>query len=190
MAQMMSYHASKGWEAPQSATDGPWQRAHGTEGASTFDSWVREDPKQLERLSSLMQRMQRDRPHWTEWFPEDVLFQDTSGPFVDVGGGRGHDFGALAAKYPNRDMQLIVQDLESVVEAGEKRDKRITFEVHNFFEQQPVNNGSVYYMHKIMHDWPDSESAKILSHLRDAMGKTSRILINDVILPNAGCSLL
>jgi hypothetical protein len=85
-----------------------------------------------------MQRIQRDHPHQTDWFPEGALFQDTTGPFMDVGSGRGHDFVALIAKYPDRDVVLIVQDLESVIEDGEKRDGRIVFEVHKFFEPQPV----------------------------------------------------
>jgi hypothetical protein len=82
--------------------------------------------------------MQRDRPHQTDWFPEGALFQDSTGPFVDIGSGRGHDFVALVAKYPDRDVALIVQDLESVIEDGEKRYGRTVFEIHKVFEPQTV----------------------------------------------------
>lgn len=103
-----------------------------------------------------MQRMQKDRQHWTTWFPENVLFAGSTGPFVDVGGGRGHDFNALATKYPDRDMKLIIQDLERVIadgdqqrsRSGEKLDTRISFLAHDFFEPQPIHGASVYYMHK------------------------------------------
>lgn len=198
MAEMVDFHASNGWIASGTATNGPWQRARGTAGESTFDSWVKDDPKQLERLSSLMQRMQKDRPHWTEWFPENALFRNGSATFVDIGGGLGHDVTALAAKFPDKDIRLIVQDLESVIQDGENSQskvegglhKRISFTVHDFFKQQPVHGAGIYYMHKIMHDWPDQDCVQILSHIRDAMDQNSRIFINDVILPNKGCSLL
>jgi demethylsterigmatocystin 6-O-methyltransferase len=35
-----------------------------------------------------------------------------------------------------------------------------------------------------MHDWPDSECLKILERLTAAMGPDSRILIDEVVLPN------
>ncbi len=36
-----------------------------------------------------------------------------------------------------------------------------------------------------MHDWPDSECLKILGQLTAAMGPDSRILLDEVVLPNA-----
>ena len=47
-----------------------------------------------------------------------------------------------------------------------------------------------YYLHKILHDWPDKDCVNILTHLRDAMAPNSRIFINDAILPDQGCPLL
>lgn len=43
-----------------------------------------------------------------------------------------------------------------------------------------------YYMRNIIHDWPDNECKVILSHLRDAMGPDSLVLIDDMVLPNKG----
>ena len=163
MSEMVRYHKENGWRAASSATDGPWQRARDRVGRSTFDSWISDDPIQLTRLSSFMQRMQRDRPHWTEWFPEDALFRKGGIDivFVDMGGGRGHDLLALAKKYPDKTMSLVLQDLPAVIAGGEETrsqsgqalDKRIEVVKHSFFEPQPVQGANVYYMHKIMHDW-------------------------------------
>lgn len=41
-------------------------------------------------------------------------------------------------------------------------------------------------MRNILHDWPDETSQIILSHLRDAMGEDSCILIDEMVLPNKG----
>lgn len=37
-----------------------------------------------------------------------------------------------------------------------------------------------------MHDWPDNECAKILQNVADAMNGDSRILIDEVVLPDTG----
>ncbi|KAF2722516.1 S-adenosyl-L-methionine-dependent methyltransferase [Polychaeton citri CBS 116435] len=205
MAQMLPHHQANGWMASPTAKDGPWQRARNTVGTSTFDSWIKDDPIQLTRLNALMQRMQRDRPHWSEWFPADALFgrsAETASSeqvfFVDVGGGRGHDITALAKKYEGKSVRMVLQDLPSVIEEGEevrKRDgksldSRIALSTQDFFQPQVVKGAQVYYMHKIMHDWPDRDCVKILSHLKDAMSPSSRILVNDVVLPNKSCPLL
>lgn len=200
MASMLPYLKSNDYQAPPSAMDGPYQHARNIAGTSTFDHWVHQDPDKLSRLSTFMQRVQLERPHWTQWFPAEALFgpKPRGAVFVDVGGGRGHDLFALAATYPTSDVRFVLQDLPSVIEEGQSRrlqdgvnlDPRISLSTHNFFEPQPIKGADVYYMHKIMHDWPEVECVKILSHLASVMHAHSRIFVNDVILPNGGCSLL
>ena len=42
---------------------------------------------------------------------------------------------------------------------------------------------SVYYLHSVLHDWPDAEAARILLRIKEAMNHDeSRILIHDMIL--------
>jgi trans-aconitate methyltransferase len=148
-----------------------------------------------------MQAMQENFTHWMEWFPKQALFGDgkRSGEIfmVDVGGGYGHDVSVLAATYPDEQIRMIVQDLSGVLQEGENKlkeagktlDPRIELAPHDFFQKQPLKGAEIYYMHKIMHDWPDKDCVLILEHLRDAMTPNSRILINDCILPNQGCPL-
>jgi len=204
LAQMVPYAMQNRYKAPPSAKDGPFQRARNIVGTSTFDHWVEKDPAQLSNLSRFMQRLQRERPHWTEWFPADALYPNEQHKghdrfrFIDVGGGRGHDLLALAAKYPAHDVRFVLQDQSSVIDEvieeqqrnGTELDSRVELSKHSFFEPQPFKTAEVYYMHKIMHDWPDVECVTILSQLRDAMGRDSKILVNDVILPSENCSLL
>lgn len=37
-----------------------------------------------------------------------------------------------------------------------------------------------------MHDWPDNECAKILQNIADVMNTDSRILVDEVVLPDTG----
>lgn len=39
MAQMITYAKERGWKAPNTALDGPYQRAHEIQGMSTFEHW-------------------------------------------------------------------------------------------------------------------------------------------------------
>lgn len=195
---MVEFHRENGWQAAISQRDGVWQHARGVKEITTFDHLIGVDPTQISRLSALMQRMQSERPHWTQWFPEEVIFPtgvDEGGAFVDVGGGRGHDLLALAKQYPHRASRFILQDLQSVSEEVDssddtQKDPRMTVMAHDFFQEQPVRGARTYYMHKIMHDWPDQGCVPILTHLRNAMDADSRIFINDVIVPDQGASVL
>jgi phosphoribulokinase len=43
----------------------------------------------------------------------------------------------------------------------------------------------IYYLHFIIHDWPDSDCIKIMEKIRDAMTPGySRLLLNDAVLPD------
>lgn len=150
-----------------------------------------------------MQGMQANFTHWLSWFPNEALFtsDSSSSPFstflVDVGGGYGHDISAFAAKFPSEPIRMVLQDQPGVLEEGEARrkqtgqvlDSRIERMPHDFFEEQPVMGAAIYYLHKVLHDWPDKDCVVILERLRDAMAEGSRILVNDCILLNQGCPL-
>ncbi len=145
-----------------------------------------------------MQAVRGSRPTWVEWFPVQEYFaeketsEDTA-LLVDVGGSHGTDIQAFARKFPNVKGNLILQDRASVLQevSGLDLDQRITKQAIDFFVAQPVKDAKIYFMHMIMHDWPDKHAGTILTHLRDAMKPAhSRILINDAILPDRNCPLL
>lgn len=79
-------------------------------------------------------------------------------------------------------VQIIVQDLPSVIEAGQKLyGDLISFQPHDFFEAQPVASARIYYLRYIAHDWPDEICRSILRHLVTAMDPQSKLLIFDMI---------
>ncbi|KAI7785157.1 uncharacterized protein LA080_007824 [Diaporthe eres] len=113
---------------------------------------------------------------------------DADAVVVDVGGGDGIFAMALAERHPKL-KHIIVQDVAATVEkAASLRPQHegdvISFQTHDFFHAQPVKHADVYFLRKILHDWPDEYAVKILQQLVPAMKPGARVLINDhVMLP-------
>ncbi|KAG2074760.1 S-adenosyl-L-methionine-dependent methyltransferase [Suillus decipiens] len=109
---------------------------------------------------------------------------------VDVGGGIGAFSLPLAKTHKN--VKITIHDLpEALVQARDiwakecpeaLAENRVEFEDLNFFEDVPVKGKDIYYLRNIIHDWPDQESAVILSNVRKALGPNSRLLIHDYVL--------
>lgn len=121
------------------------------------------------------------------WEPESESSQFT---VVDVGGGLGHVSHALAASEHGSRAQFVVQDLADIVAKGQlalSNDKdlqeRIRFQVHDFFEEQPLHGADVYLLRMILHDWSDKYAIKILRALIPALKPGAKVVINDRVIP-------
>lgn len=67
--------------------------------------------------------------------------------------------------------------------------EKIERTVHDFFTPQPVKGARAYFMHSILHDWPDDRCRDILVNLKGAMEKNhSKILIFENVIPDFGAS--
>ena len=62
----------------------------------------------------------------------------------------------------------------------------LDFQVQDFFELQAVKGAKFYYLRHILHDWTDEDSVRILKNIVPAMGPESRIIIDEVVLPDKG----
>jgi hypothetical protein len=114
---------------------------------------------------------------WTAVYDTNRLVDgaDLSSPlFVDVAGLHGMDTMRLLAKHPSLPSGvLFVQDLPEVVEvqtgldeqavaAGKPRlDSRIARMNHDFYQPQPLPGARAYFLHTVLHDWPDSNCVRI-----------------------------
>lgn len=66
-------------------------------------------------------------------------------------------------------------------------DSSIELMGHDFLAEQPVKGARAYFMHSIMHDWPDDVCQKILGRLADAMKPGySKLLVFDCVIPRTG----
>jgi demethylsterigmatocystin 6-O-methyltransferase len=45
-----------------------------------------------------------------------------------------------------------------------------------------------YYLREVVHDWSEDKCVEILRNLIPALGRGSKILIDDLVLPEVGCS--
>ena len=128
---------------------------------------------------------------------------------VDVGGGMGHDLVELKRKQPTIPGRFILQDLPQVITQMTKPLEGIEATTHDFYTEQPVKGklygrtlssaslscsyeclgARIYFLHSVLHDWPDADCTRILQHIVAAMQKGySKVLINENVVPDQGAS--
>ncbi|KAE9392372.1 S-adenosyl-L-methionine-dependent methyltransferase [Gymnopus androsaceus JB14] len=108
---------------------------------------------------------------------------------VDVGGGVGSATLGLYKTYPH--LQYIVQDIDAQIHAAKKyweenapdavNTGSVKLQVHSFFNRQPIENARVYFLRIVTHDWPDVDVKKIMSCIRTAAGKSSKLVLFEVL---------
>jgi len=135
------------------------------------------------------------RPPWcsTGFYPVkekliDGADTNPEAPFlVDVGGSLGHDLVEFQRLHPDHPGNLILQDLPVVIKDVKSIDKAITPMEHDFLTEQPIKGARAYYMHSVLHDWPDDIATTILSRLKEAMKPGySKLLLNENVIPTTG----
>ncbi|KAF5227963.1 hypothetical protein FANTH_14628 [Fusarium anthophilum] len=111
-------------------------------------------------------------------------------PFwVDIGGCLGQDLTDLKHHYPHVPGQLILQDLPATINQVKKMHPTFYAMEHDFFTEQPVKGSRAYYMHSVLHDWPDDVCQIILGHITHAMKQGySRLLIHEQVVPTTNAS--
>ncbi|KAH9212464.1 O-methyl transferase B, partial [Leptodontidium sp. 2 PMI_412] len=107
--------------------------------------------------------------------------------FVDVGGGRGQQCVALRKKYSELKGRVVLQDLKETVERRPEIEG-VEVMVQDFWKPQAVKGAKFYYFRAIFHDYPDEKCADILKSSVPAMGRHSKILVDETVLPRVGVS--
>lgn len=64
--------------------------------------------------------------------------------------------------------------------------ERVSFLTHDFFTKQPVEGADVYFLRKILHDWNDAYTLRILQQIAPVMKAESRLLIAEAVAPPTG----
>ena len=114
--ELPAYLEQSGYKNPHDVSDGPFQYGHKTKGS--FWAWLGERPAHLERFNNYMSGYRRGKPSWTDanFYPvterlgQDLKEDKDAVLLVDVGGGLGHDYEELKAKYPKLPGRLSLQD--------------------------------------------------------------------------------
>jgi len=206
LSAFMDYFRAEGYAAPHNASDGPWQRANGTVGRTTFDVWLADGepagswPGERERFNRFMHRSRGGRPHWFEgWDLRGRVLADYAARpgeifMVDLGGGHGQDLRALHKTFPGVG-RLVLTDLPVVLDEIDRASLPADIDIapQDLFQPfaEHLRNAKVYFAHMIFHDWPDEDCKTFLRNIRDVMVPGySRILINDAVLPDMGAGIV
>lgn len=194
--RLPEYLATRNYSNPTDPVDGPFQFAN-----NTSQHWFAWAPKQksnvFENFSNHMGAYNNGRPNWTDkdFYPvQERLFDGLSASkdevvLVDVGGSLGHDVESVLTKFPDVTGRFVLQDLPKAIEQARSHllNERIEPMVHDFFTEQPIKNARAYYMHSVLHDWPDSKCLEILRYLTAAMKPGySKLLIHENVIPDTG----
>ncbi|KAJ4392556.1 hypothetical protein N0V85_006959 [Neurospora sp. IMI 360204] len=140
------------------------------------------------------------RPTWVDedFYPvEERLLEgfdaedETAVLLVDIGGSIGHDLQKFRDAFPEAKGRLVLQDLEPVVAQIKEGELAESIErmAYDFLTEQPVKGARAYYMHSVLHDWPDKQCIPILEKVKAAMKPGySRLLINENVIPDVGAN--
>ncbi|KAL2017577.1 hypothetical protein VTK56DRAFT_1950 [Thermocarpiscus australiensis] len=174
-------------------TDGNLQYAHDTR-LNMFE-WLHATGRGME-FNNHMGGYSHGRPKWTDpgFYPVQERLIDGFGAsaadaalLVDIGGNLGHDLEGFLRRFPTAPGRLVLQGLGHVIGAIQSLDERIERVVYDFHTPQPVRGARAYYMHSILHDWPDDVCLSILANVKAAMRPGySRLLINENVIPDTG----
>ncbi|EMD39226.1 hypothetical protein CERSUDRAFT_152302 [Gelatoporia subvermispora B] len=169
-------------------TESAFNRAFGTS-AGIFDWFEQpENAFRLKRFNAGMRATAGGTSELVAGFEWDALPEGSV--VIDVGGGIGAMTKQLSDQHKN--LRYIVQDRAATIEGAEKiweterpealRSGLVHLQAHDFFDEQPVTNASVFMLRAIVHDWPDHYARKILEKLRPvATSNTKLILIEHIV---------
>ncbi|KAH8803013.1 putative O-methyltransferase [Xylogone sp. PMI_703] len=149
----------------------------------------------FESFSAFMTLWTKGKRPWPQYYDTEALLQGADlsdgGVFVvDVGGHHGMDLLRVLEKHPDIPASsLVLKDLPGTIAVASLAQDKFKVVGHNFFEPQPIKGSRAYYMHAVLHDWPDEKAVEILKHIAAVMKPGySKVLINDIILPAIGTS--
>ncbi|KAH0358954.1 S-adenosyl-L-methionine-dependent methyltransferase, partial [Aureobasidium melanogenum] len=150
----------------------------------TFFAYLSKHPDLEKSFALCMQGVSESMESWVKIYPTEQLVQDAEDKqlevvLVDVGGGIGHDINAFQRKHRIPPGRLILQDSAKVLKQA-KVEPNIEVMPYDFFRPQTVK-ARAYYLHSILHDWPDDEACAILENLKSAMSCDSIILLHELV---------
>ncbi len=98
----------------------------------------------------------------------------------DIGGGHGMLLKSILTANPH--LRGVLYDRESVVKDHVLADMahRVEIQIGDFFERVPA--ADVLLIKSVLHDWSDEKCQVILSHCRQAMQPSSRLLIVEIVM--------
>ncbi|ESZ92256.1 o-methyltransferase [Sclerotinia borealis F-4128] len=189
------YFAETGYKSPTENLNGPFQFAHKT--ALSSWEWGRERKEIGKAFNNHMAGYRIGRSSWMdasvypvkERLLKGLKTDEKAVLLVDVGGGIGRDVSEFRSKFPGVKGRLILQDQFDLIKTIKNKLDGIEPMGHDFFQPQTIKGARGYYLHSVLHDWPDDSCRMILRNIIEAMEPGySKILINENVIPDVGAS--
>ncbi|KAK5050495.1 hypothetical protein LTR84_003776 [Exophiala bonariae] len=186
IGKLPAYLADIGYKNPEDPDNTLSHFATGTD----YFGYIRQDPVRLVRFNSAMKGTGGllASPIPKSLF-ESLGTDEKQVVMVDVGGGIGQVTEKTLEENAGLKGRFVVQDLGAIVE--EAREKNPQFEVmeYDFFTPQPVKGANIYFMRRVLHDFPDSKCREILrNQIHGMVKRQSKLLVCETVLPATGCS--
>ncbi|KAK5126225.1 hypothetical protein LTR85_010460 [Meristemomyces frigidus] len=171
---------------PHSITQNPYAWQHGMEGTNTWDV-MGSVPERLARFQRGLGMMSPMNPV-TGYYDFGGL-QATEGRPVLVDEVVPDSASWTSSKLIPSSIQslIILQDRAEVIELARLNEQLpggLVKMSHDFFNPQPVNGASAYYLRMIIHDYADETATSILRHLAAAMAPDSRLILAETVVPD------
>ncbi|KAL5402407.1 hypothetical protein PMIN04_012993 [Paraphaeosphaeria minitans] len=169
-----AYLTQTNYATPTDVRSGAFQSAFKTE--KNMFEYLTAHPPLGQQFNHHMGGYRLGRPSWMDpgFYPVNErlvqgMAESDATLLVDIGGSLGHDLQEFATKYPNEPGHLI------------ERTKC------DFYTDLPVKAARAYYLHSILHDWPDQVCKVNLKQVAGAMEPGySKLLIHENIIPSKG----
>jgi hypothetical protein len=181
--------AMQRWDGSEEPTQTGFAIANGTE-ASFYDI-VGKEPERAKRFADAMEFLQAGPQLKVNHLLDNLDWDTDSCPklVVDVGGSQGKTSIEILQRFP--DVRCIVQDLEEVLVGSEvpsDLQERLSFQTHNMFTEQNVEDADVYLLRGILHNWSDKYAVQIIRNLLAVLKKKkdSKLILNETCLPEPG----
>lgn len=191
LEKLPEHLAKNDFKNPIDPSKGPFQYGMATD--ESFFKWLVSHPREGSCFNSLMAAFhEQTQLSWVNIYPVTNLVDGQTenvakakSPFVvDVGGGIGRDMENFRQVLLPRVVNLMVQDLPSVIAQGKSKYSNIEFMEHDFFQEQPIHGARAYFMHNVLHDWPNERARTILQILKPAFNPGySKLLLCESVLP-------
>jgi hypothetical protein len=185
MFQSLPYFLKQeGFKNPTDVTKSNWQFWKGT--SDSFFQDVGNNPSLASHFHDAMKcHSKYNLTPWTDVYTDPIVEVAKPGRalVVDIGGSKGHDLEKFRLRHPDiPEGSLVLQDLPDIV-ADVKTDPVISVHPYDFFTPQPVKGARIYFMHNVLHDWPDEVATKIIKNVAEGMEKGySKLLIHESLI--------
>ncbi|KAI1214991.1 S-adenosyl-L-methionine-dependent methyltransferase [Annulohypoxylon truncatum] len=177
-----------GYKNPVDDKNGVIQHVKGSD--ASFFGYIVADPVRNKEFTHAMEcHSKGNMVAWPDVYPSDTLIKDAKpgrALVVDIGGSKGHDLEKFLLKHPDiPEGSLVLQDLPGVLQDVQVSNKIISKHPYDFFTPQPIKGARAYFLHTVLHDWPDDSAAEILKVIAAAMEKGySKVLIHECMVEN------